>query len=207
MTDSINHKRSVFAYLIISSAVVSSLVSTHQQHRYSKKEGLEFISRMDNLLERTINLPLSQLSALSISLAVASHFVLFSRPELDSWFRIFFCSLFVSPVTLFFIFYSYCKRSFAISLLLMITIYWSFLLGLTASILVYRIWLHPLRNMPGPFWAKTSNWWVVYQQWRTGLRFHQYSQELHKRYGDILRIGVLKPRPILACSHPGPESI
>jgi hypothetical protein len=162
---------------------------------------------MDNLLEETINLPLSQLSTLSIALAAASPFVFFSRPELDSWFRRFFCSVFVSPVALFFIFYSYCKRSFTISLLLMSTIYWSFLLGLAASILIYRIWLHPLRNMPGPFWAKTSNWWVVYQQWRTGLRFHQYSQELHRLYGDVLRIGVLKSQSILACCHPGVESI
>lgn len=58
---------------------------------------------------------------------------------------------------------------------------------LTASIVVYRLFLHPLRNVPGPWWAKASMWaWVPIE--RRGLRV-KVVHELHQRYGTVVRIG------------------
>jgi hypothetical protein len=58
---------------------------------------------------------------------------------------------------------------------------------LTASILVYRLFFHPLRNVPGPRWAKTSMWaWVPIE--RRGLRV-KVVHEVHQRYGPVVRIG------------------
>jgi hypothetical protein len=63
----------------------------------------------------------------------------------------------------------------------------AYITTLTASILVYRVCLHPLRRVPGPWWAKTSMWaWVPIE--RRGLRV-KVVQELHQRYGPVVRIG------------------
>lgn len=59
---------------------------------------------------------------------------------------------------------------------------------LLTSISLYRIspW-HPLANYPGPLPAKLSKWWIVWKE-RHGKQY-LYIQELHNRYGDIIRIG------------------
>ncbi|KAH7414182.1 cytochrome P450 [Phaeosphaeria sp. MPI-PUGE-AT-0046c] len=53
----------------------------------------------------------------------------------------------------------------------------------------YRLFFHPLRNYPGPFFAKLWKWWSVKQAWTTGLRFHRTQQQLQKQYGDYVRTG------------------
>lgn len=144
---------------------------------------------MHPILVGVTNLPLPQLSVLSVALASISHFAFFSRSELDHYFKIFFLSFFIAPVAIFSTFYFYLSQSLTKSSALTGTLFGSYLLGLSFSILVYRIWFHPLKKFPGPFWAKTSKWWVAYTQLRTGLRFHRYTRELHEKYGDIIRIG------------------
>lgn len=64
----------------------------------------------------------------------------------------------------------------------------SFLLGMTSSILIYRGFFHRLNRFPGPFVARLSN---VYASWLAIKEEHMYLevQKLHKKYGDIVRIG------------------
>jgi len=66
----------------------------------------------------------------------------------------------------------------------------SFVSGMTISILTYRAFFHRLNRFPGPFIARLTN---VYATWLAIKEEHMYLevQELHKKYGDIVRIGRL----------------
>jgi hypothetical protein len=59
---------------------------------------------------------------------------------------------------------------------------------LTISILTYRAFFHRLSRFPGPFRARLSN---LYATKLANKDEHMYLevQELHRRYGDIVRIG------------------
>ncbi len=61
-----------------------------------------------------------------------------------------------------------------------------YLISLTASILTYRIYFHPLRNFPGPFTAKLTKISHVLRLLRKSDNYIQ-TDLLHKRYGDIVR--------------------
>ncbi|KAI0652507.1 high nitrogen upregulated cytochrome P450 monooxygenase 2 [Trametes meyenii] len=71
------------------------------------------------------------------------------------------------------------------TLLVTFSTYWAVL---ACSVSFYRLspW-HPLAQYPGPLPLKLSK---VYMAWisRSGRR-HIYTQELHRRYGDIVRVG------------------
>ncbi|CAK7231404.1 hypothetical protein SBRCBS47491_007919 [Sporothrix bragantina] len=63
----------------------------------------------------------------------------------------------------------------------------SLLLGIYGSMLVYRAAFHRLGRFPGPFGARLSNLWI------TGKSIQKQDkcliiQDLHKQYGDIVRI-------------------
>ncbi|KAF2209824.1 hypothetical protein CERZMDRAFT_99883 [Cercospora zeae-maydis SCOH1-5] len=62
-----------------------------------------------------------------------------------------------------------------------------YILSLTVSIIVYRIFLHPLRSFPGPVGASVSKFWTV----RIHLdgEYHRKLRELHKQYDDFVRVG------------------
>jgi hypothetical protein len=62
-----------------------------------------------------------------------------------------------------------------------------YLSGLSASIIIYRIWFHPLAGFPGPFAAKITKFygpWIA----RNG-RMHWEHTKISESYGDIARIG------------------
>ncbi|RBR25622.1 uncharacterized protein FIESC28_01585 [Fusarium coffeatum] len=67
----------------------------------------------------------------------------------------------------------------------------SFMFGMTISILTYRAFFHRLNRFPGPFIARLTN---VYGTWLAVKEEHMYLevQELHKKYGDIVRIGPME---------------
>ncbi|KAG2414635.1 hypothetical protein HFD88_003826 [Aspergillus terreus] len=75
------------------------------------------------------------------------------------------------------------------------------LLGLYSSLLVYRLFLHPLRRFPGPFGARISGFWMP-----MNIRYqppYQLLEDLHRKYGDFVRIGpsdisVTNPKAITA---------
>lgn len=62
----------------------------------------------------------------------------------------------------------------------------SYLASLTASILIYRVFFHPLRNFPGPFSAKLTKLSHVIRLIKTSDNYVQ-ADRLHRRYGDVVR--------------------
>ncbi|KAK7932274.1 hypothetical protein PG985_002986 [Apiospora marii] len=64
----------------------------------------------------------------------------------------------------------------------------TFALSTAGSILLYRAHFHRLNHIPGPYLARLSTFWTA----RTAAgdyRFHVKLQELHAKYGDVVRIG------------------
>ncbi|OKL55488.1 hypothetical protein UA08_09188 [Talaromyces atroroseus] len=63
----------------------------------------------------------------------------------------------------------------------------STLASLATNILVYRAFFHRLRNFPGPFGARLSKFWAVWQTIKSKARYYQVTQRLHQEYGDYVR--------------------
>ncbi|KAK4041875.1 cytochrome P450 [Parachaetomium inaequale] len=63
----------------------------------------------------------------------------------------------------------------------------SYFAGLYTSIALYRLFFHPLRRFPGPFWARLSNLYHA----RIIRKSDNYLviQKLHEKYGPIVRTG------------------
>jgi len=92
--------------------------------------------------------------------------------------------LLVSPIILAVLYTS--QYSWAYSILFSCAIFY---LSLSSSIFIYRISpFHALANIPGPFPAKLSKFWLMYISLKGG-KSHQYLQKLHQKYGPIVRIG------------------
>ncbi|KAH8801441.1 cytochrome P450 [Xylogone sp. PMI_703] len=51
---------------------------------------------------------------------------------------------------------------------------------------VYSYFFHPYSDLPGPFWAKISRFWLVVQVLKGNIDKKQ--RELHRKYGKIVRI-------------------
>ena len=78
----------------------------------------------------------------------------------------------------------------------------SYVMPLFLSITVYRLFLHPTRLYQGPFWARLSAWWRVNAFLNGDQRAYAVTDDLHQRYGDIVRAGTYLPSIaslVLAC--------
>lgn len=67
--------------------------------------------------------------------------------------------------------------------------WWSLVLSLWISILVYRAFFHPLKNFPGPYGARLSKFWSLSKVLETNIRWYHTLDALHKQYGDFVRTG------------------
>lgn len=68
------------------------------------------------------------------------------------------------------------------------SLYAAFAGGLWSSILIYRVWFHPLHRFPGPFGLKLSKF---YHLWSIrGLDQYRWLDALHKAYGPVVRVGT-----------------
>ena len=65
---------------------------------------------------------------------------------------------------------------------------WSFVISLWTSMLVYRIFFHPLKKFPGPLMAKPSKLWHSIQA--SKLRWYKDAWDLHAQYGEYVRTGM-----------------
>ena len=59
-------------------------------------------------------------------------------------------------------------------------------LSLVLLTLAYRLWLHPLSHIPGPFFARCSTLWLNYHYIRG--TWHNDIRILHETYGPVVRI-------------------
>ncbi|EIM81015.1 cytochrome P450 [Stereum hirsutum FP-91666 SS1] len=71
----------------------------------------------------------------------------------------------------------------------------SFIVTLLTSISVYRLFLSPIRNFPGPTLAALSKFWYIYHSAGGGMP--KVVSKLHDKYGDVVRIG---PNELSICS-------
>jgi len=55
-----------------------------------------------------------------------------------------------------------------------------------ASVLVYRLFFHPLAKIPGPFFARCSTLWQNWCYW--GGTWHDDILRVHEKYGPVVRI-------------------
>ncbi|KNG46187.1 cytochrome p450 [Stemphylium lycopersici] len=81
-----------------------------------------------------------------------------------------------------------------------------FLVGVYASLLTYRLFLHPLNRFPGPFAARISDLWLSLQL--GGHDMHRLSEQLTTAYGDFVRVGsstlmLTHPQAVAAIHGPG----
>lgn len=68
------------------------------------------------------------------------------------------------------------------------------LVSLAVNVLVYRAFFHRLRHFPGPFGARLSKFWAVWQTVKSKARWYQVTERLHEEYGDYVRTGKSNPR-------------
>jgi hypothetical protein len=66
--------------------------------------------------------------------------------------------------------------------------YVSFLASLYSSIAIYRLYFHPLRQFPGPPWARLTQFAHV-RNVAAKCNGFKYLDQLHAEYGDYVRIG------------------
>jgi len=57
-----------------------------------------------------------------------------------------------------------------------------------ATLICYRLFLHPLSRFPGPWFAAVSRWYEAYYEVYLSGQFTFKIAELHKEYGPLIRI-------------------
>lgn len=72
----------------------------------------------------------------------------------------------------------------------------SFNTALAGSIAIYRLFLHPLRNFPGPLGAKISRFYNLFIVAPT-CQYHLVVAKWVNKYGDIVRTGLKSLSPLL----------
>lgn len=114
------------------------------------------------------------------------------RPyEIDRYqFHIMFASL-ASFVILFANFHHYQNHKISGSLLGATAIASSFAGGFFGSTIIYRAFFHKLHRFPGPFLAKISRFYA-FMIAVTTLKSHVAAEKIHEKYGDFVRIGMLR---------------
>lgn len=65
------------------------------------------------------------------------------------------------------------------------------LLGVTAGValyfcllVIYRLFFHPLRKIPGPWYAAATSWYEFYQDVVLGGNYVKEYPRLHAKYGE-----------------------
>lgn len=70
-----------------------------------------------------------------------------------------------------------------------------FYLGLFGTLVVYRLWFHPLRKFPGPFWGKVTGFYGLYLA--RNARYVWETEKLMEEYGvDFLRFSEYRPNSL-----------
>lgn len=127
------------------------------------------------------------LISLGAALGVSSHLGYFMHGEHHMQAVRLLLLLLTSPLALFTIIISFDEHvSASIAIQKTATVLLSFFFSLTASILIYRIFFHPLRHFPGPFTAKLTKISHVLRLLKTSDNYVQ-ADRLHKKYGNIVR--------------------
>lgn len=148
----------------------------------------------------------------SASLGVISHLTYFIQSDHPFYHvtTIFYCLIF-SPFALLLLFVAGAKYSVLEALFAVFISQSSFVAAIWLSMLIYRAFFHRLRHYPGPFAARLSQFW---RSWRhASKQSYLVLDEMHKTYGDYVRVGTLQRRyiildiPQVARVYTGPREI
>ena len=72
-------------------------------------------------------------------------------------------------------------------------VFGSYIMSLFSSIIIYRLFFHPLRHFPGPKLAAASKLWHVFKC-RNGKNF-RVLEDMRHQYGQFVRTGELSSFP------------
>lgn len=118
---------------------------------------------------------------------VAAHVLLWVHGEWDSFIgQIILSALFAHFALLLILYFLYGQTILAtiVTASCLETLH---LLGTFASITVYRVFFHRLRHFPGPWRAKIWIWDIFSRTWNSGHRQSIVLDELHAKYGPVVR--------------------
>ena len=131
--------------------------------------------------------PLGLLCSVAASLGVASHLMYFIKGEHHQESVRYVQLLFFVPIIITYVLFSI-THNVAGSLGASAALTISWLAGLYASMLTYRLFFHRLHKFPGPFMYKTSKLWHVAQLGE--LDNFRKLDAMHKQYGEYVRVGM-----------------
>ena len=63
----------------------------------------------------------------------------------------------------------------------------TYAISLFTSMIIYRVFFHPLRKFPGPLLGRISKLWHTYHSWDG--KNYLFLDEMHRKYGSIVRTG------------------
>jgi cytochrome P450 family 628 len=90
------------------------------------------------------------------------------------------------------------QRSLIGSVKLVSELYGLYLSALSISVLVYRAFFHRLHTVPGPFGARLTKFYHVHSV--RHLDQYRWLDELHQKYGPVVRVGGSAQVPLLVSS-------
>lgn len=135
-----------------------------------------------------MTLHLSEVAVLGACLGVFSHVGFFIRGEyVRAAPRLFLTAILMPPVAIYLL-VTNVQLSLAFALRMISVGCGSYLVALFTSMVVYRIFFHPLRHFPGPKLASITQFYHVQQGAAKGNN-HLYLERLHAKYGSYVRVG------------------
>jgi hypothetical protein len=125
---------------------------------------------------------------IAAALGFISHYAFWVRFEFDGILYQFVPGI-VFLQGLSFMFLNYIGLTVIESTLVFAAIQTTYLVTLFASISLYRLFFHPTRIYPGPFYARLWSWWKIKAFINHNEQGYAVFDELHQKYGDVIRIG------------------
>lgn len=137
---------------------------------------------------------LSTAALISAILGPLSHYAIWVRFEFDGTIHYFVPFVGVFEILAIPFLQYYVGTSFVQSLYVSWLLQTCYMTALFTSISLYRLFFHSTRIYPGPFWARLWSWWKVYAFFKQNEQGYIVIDNLHKKYGDVVRIGMFAPR-------------
>ena len=127
------------------------------------------------------------LAVIAASAALASHWLFFNRGEHHLRAPLYFWLYLTLALALYVYELSACDETYVDAAKNTACVVGSYVLTLSASIIIYRSCFHVLLAFPGPRLAGVSKFWHVYQT--LDSQNHFFLDKLHQQYGSFVRTG------------------
>ncbi|KXJ87901.1 cytochrome P450 [Microdochium bolleyi] len=132
--------------------------------------------------------PLGEIAIPGLILGFLSHWLVFIRGEHLKPAPGYFLATLTTPSVIALTLVRYLHFTRARALAATAVGWLSYFVALYSSMLVYRVWFHPLRHFPGPRLARLSQFWGVLKTAPKTDNF-RHLDRLHEQYGEYVRVG------------------